>query len=345
MASYDDLTCEYGSASVKLQLGYGQKRFQRCIMWILGIFSLIANIGALCCRYRKRQENTVQILLISNLSISDSIMGIYMLIVASADLYYRDFFKSELWRLSSTCKIAGTLSILSSEASVLFVTLISLDRFMGIRYTFSTYRLGSKSSKVLAVILWVFAILLSVTSTIISDIVPDWYDVSEVCTGLPLSRRNVFESEFTQHKLDYIFDPKTNKYGIVINSTRDVMINHAPGMYYGIAVFTGLNSICFLTVFICYIGIFITVIQTAKRAGRARNPKEERKMATKMGAIVITDLACWAPIIILSILVQSGRHVVKPHVYTWIVTFVLPINSAINPFLYTLTSLICRFHR
>ena len=71
--------------------------------------------------------------------------------------------------------------------------------------------------------------------------------------------------------------------------------------------------------------------------------QQERKMATKMGAIMITDLACWAPIIILSVLVQSGTHIVTPRVYTWIVTFVLPINSAINPFLYTLASLIYDF--
>ena len=315
---------------------------QRIFMWILGIFSLIANIGALYFKYRNRQENTVQVVLISNLSISDMIMGIYMIIVASADLYYRDYFPSEFWRNSLTCKIAGTLSILSSEASVLFVTLISLDRFMGIRYTFSNYRLGPKSCLVLAGILWVIVTVLSVTSTIISGINPDLYDVSEVCTGLPLSRRNVYEKRSKQYILD-IFNPKTRKTGVTINSTYDAVIKDAPGMYYGIAVFTFLNSICFLTVFLCYAGLFITVIKTSKRAGRARNIQEERKMAAKMGVIVMTDLACWAPVIFLSILVQSGGHIVTPHVYTWIVTLALPINSAINPFLYTLANLIFDF--
>ena len=55
-------------------------------MWILGTFTLTANIGALYYRYRNKQENKVQVVLISNLSISDMIMGIYMVIVASADL-------------------------------------------------------------------------------------------------------------------------------------------------------------------------------------------------------------------------------------------------------------------
>ena len=265
-------------------------------------------------------------------------MGIYLIIIASADLYYNKAFPSEAWRLSPTCKFAGTLSMLSSEASVFFVTLISIDRFMGIRYPFSTYRLRVYSGKLLSMILWIIAIMLSVTSTIISRIKPDWYDVSEVCTGLPLSRRNVYQRKFNQHTIDVYETISWNK--IQIKSTYDVIVNHAPGMYYGIAVFIGLNSICFMIVSICYIGIFITKLQSAKQAGRARNFQEERKMATKMGVIVMTDLACWAPVIILSILVQSGRHIVTPHVYTWIVTFVLPINSAINPFLYTLSNLI-----
>ena len=317
--------------------------FQRIIMWFLGLFSLFANIGSLCYRYvnRHRQENTIQVLLISNLSLSDMLMGIYMIIVASADLYYRDYFPSEAWRLSLTCKIAGALSMISSEASVLFVTMISIDRFMGIRYTFSTYRFSTKSSKVISVLLWAISFVLSVVSSIIPGINPDWYDVSEVCTGLPLSNKNVYGRRLENYKVD-IHNPES-KNQFVFNKTYDIVIDRAPGMYYGIAVFTVLNSICFLTVLICYLDIFVTVIQTSKRAGRARNLTEERKMAAKMGVIVITDLACWAPVIILSILVQSGRHVIEPHVYTWIVTFVLPINSAVNPFLYTLASLIFDF--
>ena len=308
---------------------------QRVNMWMLGLFALLSNIGVLFYRYRKKEkENKVQLLFISNLSISDMIMGIYMIVISAADLYYKRMFPSEFWRVSFACKFAGTLSVLSSEASVFFVTLISVDRFMGIRYPFSTYRIGTKTSRILSLVLWLIAISISVVSTIFSSIKPDWYDVSEVCTGLPLSRRNDYENRIFQHRASYLLG---------ITTTYDVVTSHQPGMYFGIAIFTALNSICFVVICVCYTGIFVTSVQTAKKAGRARDNKQDRKMATKMGAIVITDLACWAPIIILSILVQSGRHVVTPRVYTWIVTFVLPINSAINPFLYTFASLVFDF--
>ena len=316
---------------------------QRVNMWTLGLFTLFSNICVLFYRYRyKQKENKVQLLLISNLTISDTIMGIYMIIIVSADSYYKTMFSSEFWRLSFTCKFAGTLSILSSEASVFFVTMISVDRFMGIKYAFSPYRICTKIIRIISSILWIIAILISTVSTIISSINPDFYDVSEVCTGLPLSRKNVFEKRFDQHNLGKI-PAYSYTIELIVNNTYDVVTSHEPGMYFGMAIFIALNSICFMVVCVCYFGIFLTSIQTAKNAGRTRDHKQERRMATRMGAIIFTDLACWAPIIILSILVQSGRHIVSPHVYTWIVTFVLPINSAINPFLYTLASLVFDF--
>ena len=110
-------------------------------MWILGLFALLSNLRVLFHRYRNKQkENKVQLLLISNLSISAMIMGIYMIIITSADLYYRRIFPSELWRVSFTCKFAGTLSVISSEASVFFATLISVDRLRGDNWILLAHR-------------------------------------------------------------------------------------------------------------------------------------------------------------------------------------------------------------
>ena len=273
------------------------------------------------------------------------IIGVYMIIISSADLYYKTF-PSEFWRVSFTCKFAGTLSVLSSEASVSFVTLISVDRLLAIKFPF-THRIGTTRSRKLSLAVRLITISISILSTILSSINPDWYDVSEVCTGLPLSQRNVYEESFSVlglgvDVLDGHLKPENWKERTV-TITYNVISSFQPGMYFGIAIFTALNSICFIVICVCYTGIFLSSIQTAKKAGRARDTKQERKMATKMAAIVPTDLSCWAPIIILSILVQSGRYVVTPRVFTWIVTFVLPINSAINPFLYTLAALIFDF--
>ena len=71
---------------------------------------------------------------------------------------------AEYWRASVLCRIAGTLAITSSEASVLFVTLISIDRFITIKFPYSIHKLRVKSDN------------------------SDFYDNSHVCIGLPLAQ-------------------------------------------------------------------------------------------------------------------------------------------------------------
>ena len=68
-------------------------------------------------------------------------------------------------------------------------------------------------------------------------------------------------------------------------------------------------------------------------------------MTMKVAAIVATDFFCWAPIIILGILVQTRIIALGPSVYAWLVTCVVPINSAINPYLYTISELISRYRK
>ena len=58
--------------------------------WILGICSTIGNGFVLLWKQSKYsgRKNKVQSLLLSNLAVSDFLMGIYMIIIASADAYY-----------------------------------------------------------------------------------------------------------------------------------------------------------------------------------------------------------------------------------------------------------------
>ena len=93
--------------------------------WIMGCCAIFGNVYVVWWkRCKQRTGNKVQSLLLSNLAMSDLLMGIYMIIIASADVYYGQYFpmNAEHWRSSVLCRIAGTLAITSSEASVLFVT-------------------------------------------------------------------------------------------------------------------------------------------------------------------------------------------------------------------------------
>ena len=95
--------------------------------------------------------------------------------------------------------------------------------------------------------------------------------------------------------------------------------------------FLGVNLICFSITLLAYIGIFIWVRVTRNKAGRHSSAGSELGMASKMSLIVGTDFCCWMPIIILGILVQADIITLSPDIYAWLVVFVLPINSSINP--------------
>ena len=304
----------------------------RIAMWILGFGALFGNIHILnhwVSQWRKNSLKYVQFLLMFNLSLSDLLMGIYLLILTSVDTYYADYFPSfaESWRQSLLCKFAGTLSVLSSQASVFFITLISLDRFVSIKYPFSQFRMGKKSTKLILSFLWLSAFVIAVVPLCIPNISSDVYDVSEVCIGLPMSRKLILGSETHSIQSTHYDTGRVNvKVADIIGSK--------PGMYYSIAIFICLNLTCFIIVALCYLGIFLAIRASRQDSGRSQRMETDMRMAINVSAVVLTDFMCWVPIILVCILVQCGLIVISPVMYAWTVAFILPINSAANPFVY-----------
>ena len=280
----------------------------------------------------KQDGNKVQIFLITNLSVSDFFMGIYLIMLLIADMYYEDYFPShsESWRISMVCRVAGALSVWSSEASTFFITLITFDRYLGVKYTFSNFRLGTKSARVAAILLWVIACGIAVTVFVLSEQDSDTYAVSEICVGLPISRRSLHMINETTINPSSSFENVEAQIVTIVNNGSKV------AMFLSIVLFTGLNLVCFFVVGYCYLSMFIHVRKTTKQSGRSPDLNKEIRMATKMFLIVFTDFCCWVPVDVLFLLVQAGMVEVDPVAYA---TFVLPINSSINPFLYTLASL------
>ena len=66
-------------------------------------------------------------------------MGCYLFIIAYYDVSFRgEYIKhEENWRHSWQCNLSGTLSTLSSEASVFILTVITVDRYLSVSYPFS----------------------------------------------------------------------------------------------------------------------------------------------------------------------------------------------------------------
>ena len=320
----------------------------RIFMFVLGVSALVGNAFVIIWRYlRKDRDNAVQVFLITNLALSDFIMGIYMLIIASADIYFGSHFPSltEEWRTGSACKFASFLVLLSSEVSIFLVTLISIDRLVAIVYPFSHF--SKKTTIICLLLVWFTALVLSILPTAVNNTHPDFYKISEVCIGLPLVQKIAYESKYTYAAYEgseslytdypddqsiYESDQMTEMYQTTSVTT--------PNQYFSMAVFLGLNSLCCVVIIISYIAIFVNLKRKSSRvSGFLSQSFRDRRLALKMFVIIITNLCCWIAIIVLSILVQCDVIAISPILYAWIVAVVLPINSAANPFLYTIMSI------
>lgn len=310
-----------------------QNAVLRVAMWILGASAIVGNLLVTIYRIKEKPVNETQVkqrLFIGSLALSDLLMGVYMVILAGADLYYGDeyYIYSDGWRTGLVCKITGFIGLLSSEASVFFVTLISIDRFLSIVFPLSQVKLRSKSSKMSVIALWILSFIVSFVPVLLSGPDSDFYDLSDVCIGLPLITRPAA----------YSFESS----GVADQVTFDLPVadESKPAWYFSIALFLGLNLVCFFAIFVCYVVIFWTVKKSRRSAGRKENINDEVKMAIKMAAVVGTDFICWFPVIVMGLLSQTGLVVIPLDAYVWSVVFILPINSSLNPYLYTLASLI-----
>ncbi|KAK6987002.1 G-protein coupled receptor GRL101, partial [Biomphalaria glabrata] len=91
--------------------------------------------------------------------------------------------------------------------------------------------------------------------------------------------------------------------------------------------------------------IFVNIVNVRKSMQNMRNDarrrQEDLNIARKLAFVALTDFMCWFPVGILGFLSLKG-HIFDREVYAWIAVFVIPVNSALNPIIYTIPAI---FHR
>lgn len=327
-------TCERLMPNAALQI----------LLWIFGISAMAGNIYVVTLRLQEKNvRNPTQAILIVNLAISDLLMGFYMLIIAGADVHFgREFFiAAEVWKSSGVCMFAGFLSLFSSEASVFFVVLISVDRLLCVALPFGKKRMTVYLAKASCIIVWGVVALLGVTALILQIAETDAYDLATVCVGIPLVSTKKTKINLVEDNVKGASGESLIKH---VSKTTDT----ASTWQFAIAIYLGLNFLAFIIVLACYvaIGAIVAVKLPSKQLHRKNDRSREMKMAGKMALIVFTDFACWMPVIILGILIQSGTVEEVPiETYAWIVALVLPLNSALNPYIYTISTEITKLKR
>nr|KAG5691846.1 hypothetical protein BaRGS_033450 [Batillaria attramentaria] len=281
--------------------------FFRVFLWVFSMLTVTGNAGVLIFRLCLEKEGTslAYRTMVVNLSMSDFLMGVYLAIIGSADAQFQGVYVSEEteWRESNTCKAAGFLALVSSEVSAFALCLITLDRFLVIKFPFSSsLRLTKLSAIVACGATWAVGVTLAAFPLFQKDW--EFYGQNGICLPLPITQRPF------------------------------------KGQDYAFGVFIVLNFVLFLVIgtgqaFISY-NIHISAMATM-----IGHRKQDTVIARRLFLIVCTDFCCWFPIGVMGLLASSGIPI--PGVVNVLAAvFVLPINSAINPFLYTINALLER---
>ena len=257
-----------------------------------------------------------------NLAVSDGLMGIYLITVGVKDRVWSGayYLHDSDWRSSWSCQVTGAISIMSSEVSVMLIALISADRLKSVVFPFKGKSLSSKMTHTCCLAIWAIGALIAF---------------------FPMFGIRYFEGPISFN----------HYYGRTVVCLPLQLSEDLPsGWEYSIGVFVVFNLILFAFIVIAYALIFIrtytsswrlahqgTTRQRRAQGFQAANFKREKSLAKRVFCIVLTDALCWFPVIIIGFRsISETVFAIPGDLSVWFAVFVLPINSVLNPLLYTL---------
>ncbi|KAJ8023909.1 hypothetical protein HOLleu_36483 [Holothuria leucospilota] len=322
-----DTTCNTPPSPFSTCEGIFYSWLVRVSAWIVALVALVTNLMVLLGRARRKLPNNrkpAENIFLANLAVADILMGVYLFAIAIADAWFgADYYRySQKWRTSPICGAIGVIGIVSSIVSMLDLTIITIDRFLCIVYPFGNIRFNRKWSKIVCAVIWLAGLAIALLPIFLKKIVSNFYGYTDVCLGLPVVR--IPRGVAADYKAAGL------KYKIKEYSETEERVT----WLYSSILYTYFGSTCLFVVAVCYICMFISVLRSRRDSHRPSHGNDEMKLATTISVIVGTDMLCWLPIITLSVLSQSGIDI-PTKVNPWLVVFVIPINSAMNPFIYS----------
>lgn len=174
---------------------------------------------------------------------------------------FRYILYDDAWRAGSACTLAGIISTVSSESSVLLMSFITLDRILVIKYPFGQMKFNQKNGLIAALACWVLSLMLAIAPVMFTGYFEEnFYSRSRVCLALPLTR------------------------------------DRPAGWQYSLTVFVGFNFVTFILI---AFGQCLLYSEIKKQAGKMKRETSRRRdlvVARNLLFVVATDFLCWFPI-------------------------------------------------
>lgn len=316
----------------------------RISVWLVSTMGILSNFCVVIYNlihsvlyYNNNNAISVPTFLLTNLATADSLMSVYLLLIAVKDTTSRQHFGQSalLWQRSFTCNLAGFLSVVSSVSSALCLAFITFERFYAIKNSINlNKRVTPKLAFILTTLIWL---------------------VSVIAACLPLFELN----DYSAYAICLPFDTRTTAFQVYL-----VGLN-------------GLLVLCFFFICVCYAMIFVNTLLAERRSSmttcnndaqlKLRNT-EDKKLARNISLLVMANIICWGTLIVGCLVCLLFPSLLSSVMFAFnlaslykgpvvllcaqalvtnsemnrahlkiLAIFVIPFNSVINPFLYCLS--------
>ncbi|KAJ7990989.1 hypothetical protein DPEC_G00292580 [Dallia pectoralis] len=138
--------------------------FLRVFVWLISLLAVLANLLVLFIMLTSHFKLTITRFLLCNLALADLCMGVYLLLIASVDVYTRSQYHHYAidWQTGAGCQLAGALTVFASELSVYTLTVITLQRWHAITFAMRPERkLRLRHVAVLMLAGWLLCLVLA----------------------------------------------------------------------------------------------------------------------------------------------------------------------------------------
>ena len=271
--------------------------FLQVAIWTLGFAAVLGNLFVIIWRTVKERKVCFSLLVI-NLGVSDLLMGIYLLIIAVADTVYRGKYALHVNEWLESGYCKMAV-FLSTLSSEMSVFMLVVITSERLHAIIKPFSQNRLSYKQ-AVVVCFFG-----------------WSVFTAASILPVLQLSYFGENFIKIGVCLLFNGKTKGWEYVT---------------FLVLVF---NLSAFLFILTAYIVIYCSLEKTRIASNRQVSDSDVT-LARRFALIVATDCMCWFPLIFVAFLSLGGVQI-DPQVSKWMTVFILPLNSAVNPFLYTLS--------
>ena len=337
--------------------------------WIMGFVVIIGNtyvIITLIAFLRKKQSLDIlsfHQVIILNISIADFIMGIYLLTIASYDASFSGSYGSvdREWRSSLSCSIVGCLAVFSIETSCFLMVILTAFRLRNVAKALESMAFSLLPWKICIAIAWFLSLVISIVPLLnyTSQYFLHSFSYSStfqngtwvagklqqfVCRYAALNNTMIkFSDNEFQSVKNYIDNNLSDELRIIkvfgyyggtsVCMPRFYVAYGESSWEYTISIIT-LNFLSFVFIAVSYFIIYKYFSITSATSGSNKKNEEAITMQKRIARIILTDFCSWIPICIMAYVRLLGVEF-SDIAYQISAVLLLPINSAMNPFLFS----------